>query len=167
MILKQQWIRDHWMLLFLVLVSQCLFIGAAGSDLLKYDLKAKPGDLTVDRMPPTGPKSYEEEFVFTVTNPRKMDFNGTAPTSQKFDVEVFFMGVDKKTSVWKWSAGKVFSQIVTPVPIPAGKSWSPEEKVVWTFKAADVKDGKYRAVASFIPTKNKSAFADFTISSVH
>jgi len=138
------------------------------SDFLEYSLKAKPGDLTVDRMPPTDPhaKSYQEEFDFVVKNPTRTDFKGTAPTSQKFDVEVFFVGIDHETSVWKWSSGQKFSQIVTPVSIPAGQSWTPEQKVVWSFKAADIKDGKYRAVATFIPTGSKKGVTNFVIKSV-
>jgi hypothetical protein len=117
-------------------------------------------------MPTTdpNPKSYQEEFQFTVANPRRSDFKGSAPSCQTFDVEVFFVGVDRQKSVWKWSSGRQFCQHVTEVPIEAGKSWSPDEKVVWTFKAADVKDGKYHAVATFIPTKKKAS-AYFTITS--
>jgi hypothetical protein len=142
---------------------------AIAADLLKYTLEAKPGDVVVDRMPTTdpNPKSYTEEFHFTVTNPRKSDFKGTAPNCQTFDVEVFYVGIDRETSVWKWSTGRHFCQHPTDVNIPTGKSWSPDDKVVWTFKAGDVKDGKYHAVATFIPTRNKSASANFVISSTH
>jgi len=143
---------------------------ASPADQLKYTLAAKPGDLTVDRMPTTdpAPKSYQEEFVFTVTNPRRSDFKGTAPNCQTFDVEVFFVGIDRPTSVWKWSSGRQFCQHPTEVKIDAGKSWTPDEKVTWSFKAADVKDGKYYAVAGFVPSRNKkAAVANFTITSTH
>jgi len=155
-------------LFFLIAVGSGLTLFAQGTDLLKYALAANPGDLTVDRMPTTdpNPKSYQEEFQFTVANPRKSDFKGTAPSCQTFDVEVFLVAVDRQKSVWKWSAGHEFCQHVTEVPIAAGKSWSPEEKVVWTFKAAGVKDGKYHAVATFIPTKKKTS-AYFAITSTH
>jgi hypothetical protein len=154
------------MLLPLVLIISCFTAFAQRTDLLKYTLDAKPGYLTVDRMPTTdpNPKSYQEDFQFTVENPRKSDFKGSARTCQTFDVEVFFVGVDRQKSVWKWSTGRHFCQHVTEVAIAAGKSWSPEEKIVWAFKAADVKDGKYHAVATFIPTKKKAS-VDFTITS--
>lgn len=146
-----------------------LLMAAQRVDYLKYKLEVKPGDLVVDRMPSTGPnpKSYQEEFLYTVTNPMKSDYKGTAPTTQTFDVEVFLVGVDKETSVWKWSKGHMFGQVVSTVPIEAVHSWKPAEKIVWTFKAAEVNDGKYRAVATFIPTGNKQAVADFTITSTH
>ena len=154
--------------LALAVWASCFFGGVTGADLLKYQLDAKPGNITVDRMPTTdpNPKSYQEEFTFTVTNPRKSDFNGTSANCQTFEVEVFFAGVDKPTSVWKWSAGHQFCQHQTPLSIPAGKSWTPDEQVVWTFKAADAKDGKYFAKATFLPTGNQQAVANFTITSV-
>lgn len=153
----------------IIVVLSMITASAVAADLLKYTLQAKPGNLVVDRMPTTDPnqKSYDEEFLFTVTNPRRSDFKGTAPSCQTFDVEVFFVGIDRKTSVWKWSAGRQFCQHTTEVRIDAGKSWTPDEKVVWTFKAGDVKDGKYHAVATFIPTGNKTAVANFVISSTH
>jgi hypothetical protein len=153
-------------LLPLALVGSCCLLFAQGADLLKYTVEAKPGDLTVDRMPTTdpNPKSYQEEFQFTVANPRRSDFKGSAPSCQTFDVEVFLVGVDREKSVWKWSSGHQFCQHLTEVAIAAGKSWSPDEKVVWTFKGADVKDGKYRVVATFVPNKKKTS-AYFTITS--
>jgi hypothetical protein len=155
-------------LLPLVLIGSCFTVFAQGTDLLKYTLEAKPGDLTVDRMPTTdpNPKAYQQEFQFTVANPRRSDFKGSAPSCQTFDVEVFFVGVDRQMSVWKWSSGRQFCQHVTEVPIAAGQSWSPDEKIVWAFKATDVKDGKYHAVATFIPTKKKAS-AYFTITSTN
>ena len=157
-------------ILGLILVAGVgLLMAAQRVDYLKYKLEVKPGDLVVDRMPSTDPnsKSYQEEFFYTVTNPMRSDYKGTARTTQTFDVEVFFVGVDKETSVWKWSKGHVFGQVVTTVSIEAVHNWKPTEKIVWTFKAAEVKDGKYRAVASFIPTGNKQTVANFTITSAH
>ena len=141
-------------------------VNAQTSDFLKYSLATKPGDITVDKMPGPTPKSYSEDFTYTVMNPTRTDFKGSAPTSQTFDVEVDFLGIDKPTVVWKWSTGQRFSNIVTKVPIDPGKTWTPDDKVVWTFTASEVKDGKYRAVATFIPTGNKKAISYFTIKSV-
>lgn len=152
-------------LLLLVFAGSCLLVGAKAPDYLKYSLEVKPGDLTVNRKPTTAAESYKEEFTFTVTNPMKSDFKGSAPNCQKFDVEIFFVGIDKETSVWKWSTGQVFCQHVTPVPIPAVQSWT--QKVVWTFTPDKVQDGKYRAMATFMPTKSKEAVANFQITSAH
>jgi hypothetical protein len=160
---KKTW---YFGILVPVVLLGTFLVRAQNSDFLKYSLEAKPGDTTVDRMPSTTPKSYTEEFTYTVTNPTRTDFKGSTPTSQRFDVEVYFLGIDRPMLVWKWSGGQFFSQIVTPVQIPAGKNWKPEQKVVWTFTASQVKDGKYRAVATYIPTENKKAISNFTISSV-
>jgi len=153
----------------LLCMGVCLAMVTQRVDYLKYSLEAKPGDLTVDRMPSIDPnaKSYQEEFLFTVTNPMRSDFSGTAPTSKTFDVEVFFVQGDKETSVWRWSTGHIFSNIVTKVSVPAVHTWRPEGNVIWSFKAGEVKDGNYRAVATFVPTGNKQAVAKFTITSAH
>lgn len=151
-------------LLLHVLFASSLLSGAEESDLLKYSASAKPGSLTVDRMPSPAPRSYKQEFSYTVTNPTRTDFNGTAPSCQTFDVEVFFVSATGETSVWKWSSGQKFCQHVTKVQIPAGQMWT--QKVTWTFTTNQVQDGKYRVVATFVPTGNKSAVADFEITSV-
>jgi|SRR5208337_3715381 len=153
------------LLLLLVFVGSCLLVGAKAPDYLKYSLAVKPGDLNIVHMPASPTRTYSEEFTFTVNNPMRSDFNGSSPNCQTFDVEVFFVGMDKETLVWKWSSGQMFCQHVTPVPIPAVQSW--KQKAVWTFKPDTVQNGKYRAVATFIPTGNKEAVANFQISSVH
>jgi hypothetical protein len=152
-------------ILGLLIVSGGVLMRSQGADLLKYSLVAKPGNIVIDRTPPVSSKTYSEELEFNVTNPRKSDFHGQAPNCQTFDVEVFYVGIDHPTSVWKWSKGKEFCQMVTPITISAGKSWTPGEKVEWSFTASDLKDGKYYAVATFIPTGNKTAKAYFTITS--
>jgi len=169
MIRTHKTVRDPRIGLLLLCVGACLAMGGQRVDYLKYRLEAKPGDLTVDRMPSVGPntKSYQEEFLFTVSNPMKSDYTGTAPTSKTFDVEVFLVEGDKETSVWKWSTGHMFSNVVTKVTVRAVQTWKPREPVVWSFKAAEVKDGKYRAVATFVPTGNKQAVANFAITSTH
>lgn len=139
------------------------FGGQKSADLLKYSLSAAPGNIQLDRMPGPGPaRSYQETFTFTVTNPTRTDYAGTAPSCKTFDVEVVPISAADQP-VWTWSKGRFFCQSVTPVPIAAGKSW--QKSVVWKFTTADVKDGKYRATATFVPT-NGTAAADFEITSV-
>jgi hypothetical protein len=159
----------------IVVAALALLLGTPGSsqeaapahDFLTYALTAKPGDLTVDQMPGPAPKSYREEFMFKVSNPTRTDYRGKAETTQIFDVEVFAVGIDKPMSVWKWSTGMKFGQIVTPVSIPAGQSWEHKQKIVWNFKANEVQEGKYLAVATFLPTGNKTAKASFNFKIVH
>jgi len=137
--------------------------GQDKSGLLKYSLKATPGNMQVNRMPGTNPpRSYQETFSFVVTDTRRTDYKGSAPSCKTFDVEVAPVDAPDQP-VWVWSKGQQFCQHVTPVSIPAGKSW--QETAVWKFTTADLKDGKYRAVATFVPDNSKAS-VDFEITSV-
>jgi len=130
--------------------------GAQSEPPLTYSLAAQPGDLTVDQVPGPGPaKKYSEDFTLTITNTSDTDYEGEAPTCQLLDVEIFREVASGDKSVWKWSNGMMFCQMVTPVVIPAGLSW--QGKATWSFMATDVKDGKYKAVATFIPSSTTTA----------
>lgn len=138
---------------------------AQESSLLTYALDAAPGSLTVDRMPTTGPpRQYAQTFTFTVSNTRRTDYKGSTPSCKTYDVEVFRIEGAARISVWKWSSGRRFCQMVTPVNILAGKKWG--KVVVWKFKTSDIKDGQYTALATFEATSDKSASTAFQISSV-
>jgi hypothetical protein len=134
------------------------------SDLLKYTITAAPGNIHINRMPgPIPPRSYSETFTFVVANTYRTDYGGSAPTCQTFDVEI--VSIDSPNQpLWKWSKGKKFCQLVTPVVIPAGKDW--KKTVIWKFTTAGVKDGKYRAIGYFVPTQNRTASVEFEITSV-
>lgn len=58
----------------------------------------------------------------------------------------------------------MFCEKVTDVLIPAGLSW--QRSVTWDFSAMDVTDGKYKAVATFIPA-NTTTETTFEIKTVH
>ena len=160
--------KQRWFVYILLAASAAwslsvLSEGQESSSLLTYSLQAKPGDLQVDRMPGTNPpRSYEETFSFVVTDTKRTDYKGSAPSCKTFDVEVVSVDTPDQP-VWVWSKGQVFCQHVTPVNIPAGKSW--QKTAVWKFTTAEIKDGKYRAVATFIPDNSKAS-VDFEIKSV-
>jgi hypothetical protein len=160
--------KQGWFVCILLAVSATWWLpvlskGQENSILLTYSLKVKPGDLQVDRMPGTHPpRSYQESFSFAVTDTKRTDYKGSAPSCKTFDVEVVPIDTPDQP-VWVWSKGQAFCQHVTPVNIPAGKSW--QKTVVWKFTTAEIKDGKYRAVATFIPDNNKAS-VDFEITSV-
>jgi hypothetical protein len=65
--------------------------------------------------------------------------------------------------VWQWSHGQMFCMHVTDIKIAAGGRWKHTE--AWKFSVADVKDGKYRATATFLATK-QTATAEFEVTSV-
>jgi hypothetical protein len=149
----------------LVLAGLACDAGAQNKSPLTYTLVAKPGDLTVDQTPgPVPAKKYSENFTFTVANTSDTDYEGTAPTCQLFDVEVFQLGASGDKSVWKWSQGMMYCEKVTQVLIPAGLSW--QQSATWNFGAMDVTDGKYKAVATFIPSNTTTEML-FEIKTVH
>ena len=130
---------------------------------LKYRLWIRPGNLQVDRMPGPGPaKTYSESFSFIVSNPGAAEWEGSAPSCQTMDIVV--TPADKPDEVvWQWSHGQMFCMHVTDIKIAAHGRWKHSE--TWKLSVADVKDGKYRATATFLATK-QTATADFEITSV-
>lgn len=133
------------------------------ADVLKYSLQAVPGNLQVNRMPGTNPpRSYQETFSFEVADPTRTDYKGSASSCKTYDVAVAPIDTPDQP-VWVWSKGRKFCQHTTPVNIAAGKSW--KQSIVWKFTTADVKDRKYRATATFVPS-NQKATIDFEVTSV-
>jgi hypothetical protein len=130
---------------------------------LKYRLRVTPGNLQVDRMPGPGPaKTYTETFSFVVMNRGASEWDGSAPSCQTMDIVV--TPIDKPDEVvWQWSHGQMFCMHVTDMKIAAGRRW--EHTEAWKLSVTDVKDGKYRATATFLATKEK-ATAEFEITSV-
>jgi hypothetical protein len=148
----------------LFVLSALALNGQEKSDFLKYSVTAAPGNLQVDRMPGPHPaRSYKETFTFIVNNPTRTDYKGSAPSCKTFDVEVVSADAPN-LPVWEWWKGKKICQLVTPVNIPAGQSW--RKTVTWSFTSAEVKDGKYEAIGTFVPTTNATASVNFEISSV-
>jgi hypothetical protein len=163
---KQKWLRMYRLTLLVVFATFLLPFpsnGQESSSLLTYSLTAKPGNLQVNRMPGTNPpRSYQETFSFVVKDTKRTDYKGSAASCKTFDVEVAPIDTPDQP-VWVWSKGQKFCQHVTTVNIPAGQSWP--KTAVWKFTTADVKDGKYRATATFIPENGKTS-VDFEITSV-
>jgi hypothetical protein len=139
--------------------------GTEKTDLLRYRLGVRPGNLQVDRVPgPHQPRQYQETFTFTVNNPTRTDYARSAPSCKTFDVEVVLFGSSNQVPIWMWSNGQAFCQMVTSVAISAGQSW--RKTVIWKFTTAEVQAGKYKAIATFEPTNNKTATVEFEITSV-
>ncbi len=118
---------------------------AALTDSLTYTVEADPGNINVNRMPGV---EYLQKFIFTVTNPGRVDYHAHAPSCQLFDVMV--MPVSDTTPIWQWSKGKAFCQHTVDTTIASGNSWF--TTVRWSFAITDVPDGKYHVEAVFTPT---------------
>jgi hypothetical protein len=164
--MRSGWIRGVVAIVVCAAVALVMPVAGARQDqasALKYRLRVTPGNLQVDRMPGPGPaKSYTETFSFAVTNPGAAEWEGSAPSCQTMDIVV--TPVDKPDEVvWQWSHGQMFCMHVTDIKIAAGGRWRRTE--AWKFTTADVKDGKYRATATFAATK-QTATAEFEITSV-
>ncbi len=138
---------------------------------LTYRLVVSPGDITVPAAPSpsapgtAAPSAHQEEAItFTVVNSSDTDYEGTAPSCQISDVEIFWLGPAGDKLVWRWSEGQMFCQKVTPVVIPAGLNW--QQAVKWNSAPAEMQPGKYRVDATFIPS-NAVASAGFEIHPPH
>ena len=76
----------------------------------------------------------------------------------------FAIEKDGKT-LWRWSTGKEFLQVVTPVIIPGGRPM--EYKVNWEFLAEEIEEeGTYTAAALFIAS-NQTVEKTFEIKFAH
>jgi hypothetical protein len=133
---------------------------------LTYRLVVSPGDITLAANPaPGAPAAHQEETItFTVVNSSDTDYEGTAPTCQISDVNIFWLDPAGDKLVWKWSQGQMFCQKVTPVVIPAGLNW--QQTVKWDSAPAAMQAGKYRVDATFIPS-DAVASANFEIHLPH
>jgi len=119
----------------------------AAAKKLKLKLKV-PELLWVNKMPGPGPIKQYMPMTLFVKWPYRSIWRGTCPTSQIYD---FMIEKDGKT-IWKWSDGKVFLQVITPVSIPGGRPV--EYSVIWEFLPKKIKkEGIYTAKALFIASK--------------
>lgn len=102
----------------------------------------------VNKMPFPGPFKQSLPMTLQVEWPYRSIWRGTCSTSQLYD---FMIEKDDKT-IWKWSDGKMFLQVITPVIIPGGRPV--EYNVIWEFLSKEIKEeGTYTARARFIASK--------------
>ncbi len=105
-----------------------------GSDVLWVN-KMLPG--------PNPPQSFD--LTLLVKWPYRSVWEGQCPTTQIYD---FWIEYGKET-IWRWSDGKFFAQVVTPVTIPGGDFHRFPE--VWSFKPETIEhEGSYVARALFV-----------------
>ena len=130
-------------------------VWAAQEPALTYRVEVNPGDIALAANPAADAAPLNETIVFTVTNSSNLDYKGIAPSCKTFDVEIFRADPSGEKSVWKWSQGRAYCQMVTTVRIRAGESW--QQAVKWTFAAASVQPGKYRVAATFVPSHSEAS----------
>jgi hypothetical protein len=127
---------------------------------LKLELMI-PEILWVNKMPGPGQIKQHMPLTLLVEWPYRSIWKGTCPTTQIYD---FTIEKDGKIS-WKWSKGKRFPQVITPVIIPGGKPM--EYPVTWEFLANEIEEeGTYTARALFIAS-NQAVEKTFEIKFAH
>jgi len=124
---------------------------------LIVDLKLGTSTLIVDQMPPGPHPPQSLALTLRVKWPYRSIWTGHLLTTQIYD----FMIDHKGKTIWRWSAGKVFGQIVHPISISGGSFHEFPE--VWTFDPDSIMSGgRYTARGIFLAT-GQEATADFKI----
>lgn len=106
--------------------------------------------LWVNKMPGLGAPGIQKHVQVNlyVQWPYTSPWQGAAPTSQIFDLEIL---TPSGKSLWKWSKGKSFKKQVTPVALEG--MIRHEFKGQWGFIDKDIPvEGKYKVVGTFVPT---------------
>ncbi len=118
---------------------------------LKLALRPESDVLWINKMPPTRPGRIRQEFDLTMTVewPYRSIWTGQCPTSQIFE---FWIDRPDGEEIWRWSKGKLFPQVITPVRIPGGRPV--RYQATWSFDPGTIKEpGVYTAHGLFIASR--------------
>ncbi len=113
---------------------------------LNLDLKLGADILWVNKMPRGSEPSQSMALTLLVQWPWRSVWQGHCPTTQTYDFSIEHKG----KVIWRWSHGKFFGKIVTPVSISGGvfKKFAEE---VWPINPHEIQsEGTYEARALFI-----------------
>lgn len=112
---------------------------------LQVALELSDDTLWIDKMPGPGPAEQSMELTLSVTWPYRSIWEGQCPTAQLHDFWIEHEG----ETLWRWSDGQAFMEVVTPVKIPGG---SPHEFTEnWPINTATIPgEGVYTAKAVHI-----------------
>ncbi len=128
---------------------------------LEVTLETQPDVIWVNKMPPGPNPPQFLELTMSVKWPYRSIWEGQCPTTQLYD---FWIELDGKP-VWRWSDGKMFAQMITPVKIPGGSPFKFTE--VWKIDpAAITTEGVYTAYCLFIAS-GQEAKAEFELKFAH
>lgn len=132
--------------------------GAGPGDELELNLTVGDDPLWVNKMPPLNlRKEQEQRLTLRVAWAGPGAWEGQAPTAQLHDFTIERGGA----LLWRWSEGRVFAQVVTPVRIEAGKAL--EFSGAWRFHPSEIEsEGTYTARAVFVPTGQETT-RDFEV----
>ncbi len=128
---------------------------------LTVALELESDVLWVNKMPPGPNPSQSFELTLVVNWPYRGTWQGRCPTSQLYD---FWINCEGET-IWRWSDGKVFLPVVTPINLLGGRDHRFTE--VWSFKPESIElEGSYTAGALFIAS-GQEVTKDFTVKFAH
>jgi hypothetical protein len=121
---------------------------------LEVGLRLSADTLWINKMPDS-PQKFD--LILLVKWPYRSVWRGECPTTQLYDFSIAY----KEKTIWKWSDGKVFDQVVTPISIPGGNFY--EFTGVWEINPDNIEfEGTYTAKAIFI-TSGQEVMEKFTI----
>lgn len=132
---------------------------------LKLDLKFEGLDkniLWVNKQPSPGP-SVEQSMglILLVKWPYRSVWHGLCPTSQIYD---FF--IEKEDMIiWKWSEGKAFNMVLTPVWVPGGDFIT--FPVTWYFSPDEIEHEDTYTVCAIFIASGQEICKDFEIKFAH
>jgi hypothetical protein len=113
---------------------------------LNLDLKLGANILRVNKVPPGSEPSQSMALTLLVQWPYKSIWQGHCPTTQTYDFSIGHKG----KVIWRWSDGKFFGQVVTPVRISGG-DFQKFAEVAWPINPHEIQsEGTYEARALFI-----------------
>lgn len=128
---------------------------------LVVSLETESGTLWVDKMPGPGKRRQRFGLTLSVQWPYRSIWKGQCPTSQIYEFRI----LTQDREIWRWSAGHVFAQAITPVAIPGGAPIL--YRVFWDFDPAEIQTaGEYVAEASFLAS-GQEAEAHFKVEFAH
>ncbi len=101
--------------------------------------------LWIDKMPVPKLPRQSMDLTLRVQWPARSIWHGQCPTSQLFD-----FWIERKGEIfWRWSEGKIFQQVITPVTLIGGRWY--EYPVLWDVDPDKIEvEGTYTAHAVFI-----------------
>lgn len=112
---------------------------------LQVALILEDDTLWIDKMPGSANTEQTMALTLSVTWPFRSIWESQCPTTQRHDFWIEYQG----NTLWRWSDGQVFADVITPVKIPGGSPHKFTE--VWPVNTAAITDeGIYTAHAVHI-----------------
>lgn len=117
--------------------------------------------LWIDKMPPGSQRQQCMTLTLRVKWPYRSIWEGLCPTTQLYDFSIEL----KDKTIWRWSEGRVFAQVLTPVNIP-GADWI-DYTEVWVCNPDAIQDEGTYTVRSLFMASGQDVTENFEIKFAH